>query len=326
MMLSYWFRLACIALFSVGVIQFVLEFVLWLASPAMARSLERSRPRTQERVFLFAQLTTHGLAFLLAFLVLVPEYVRDESNVLEERVGWIFLLVTGVVLYRYANGAFRAAGIWLRTWRWQKQFEAPLEGVSSAVPVVCVPDEPPVLAVAGLFSPSIVISRSLLAETALEPAALEVALAHENAHAKNRDNLKLLLLSCLPHFEPGTSRRPSLLRRWQSFSEFAADDEAVKGSRARSVLLAEALVAVARSASRLSPRILAMTLLAHEQDLESRVSRLLGPMPSVVVHDHSTGRLVKMGGAAFLVAGAAVLFGLVVSSWQVLAEYLLHLG
>ncbi len=326
MMVSYWLRLACIALFSVGVIQFVLELGLWLASPAMARFFERSRPRIQERAFLLAQFATHGLAALLVFLVFVPLYVRNEMNGFEERVGWIFLLATGAVVYRYATGAFRAVGIWFRTRRWQRKFEAPLERLSNKVPVVCVTDERPVLAVTGLFSPSIVISRSLLAESALQPAALEVALAHENAHARNRDNLKLLLLWCLPHLSLDTSARPSVLRRWQSFSEFAADDEAVGGSRARSVLLAEALVAVARNASRMPPRILATTLLAHEEDLESRVSRLLGPMPSVVSHGGPAGRTMKVGGALFLLAGAGALFGLVVSSWQALAEYLLHLG
>ncbi len=326
MILSYSLRLACVALFSVGVIQFVLELVLWLVLPVMARMFERRRPRAQERALLFAQLGTHGVAFLLAFLVLVPLYIRNELNVQQERVGWIFLLATAIVLYRYVFGVFRAMRMWLRTWRWQRRFEVPPERFSSTVPVVCVSDERPLLAVAGLFSSSIVISRSLLAENALQPAALEVALAHENAHARNRDNLKLLLLSCLPHFEHGTGRRPSVLRQWQSFSEFAADDDAVSGSRVRSILLAEALVAVARNASRMSPRVLATTLLAHEEDLESRVNRLLQPIPVAVSDDRPVGRLAKMGGVAFLVAGAAALFGLVVFSWQVLAEDLLHLG
>jgi len=326
MMLSYWLRLACIALFSVGVIQMALELAFWLASPALSRFLEGHRPRTQERVFLLAQLTTHGLALLLAFLVLVPEYIRNEGDVLQERVGWMFLVVIAIVLYRYAYGALRAAGMWFRTWRWQRQFEAPLERFSGKVPVVCVSDERPVFAVTGLISPSIVISRSLLVENVLQPAVLEVALAHEDAHARNRDNLKLLLLSCLPHFELGTSRRPSVFRQWQSFSEFAADDEAVGGSRTRSVLLAEALIVVARGASWMSPRVFATTLLAHEEDLKNRVDRLLSPLPLVAAHEGSPHRLMKMGGVAFLLAGAVGLFGLIVSTWQVLAEFLVHLG
>jgi hypothetical protein len=331
MMLSYWWRLACIGLLSIGVIQIFLDIALWLASPAVARLLDRVRPRSKERAFLFAQLATHGFAFLLTALFLLPRYVRNETNLLQERVGLICIVVTAAILYRYAHGALRAVTIWSRTAYWQRRSGRPVTLASAEVPVLCVPGEGPFLAVTGLFSPSIVISRSLLVERALAPAALEVALAHENSHARNRDNLKLLLLSCLPHLNLSTARRPSVLRQWQSLAEFAADMDAVGTSRARAVLLAETLIAVARSVSPMPPRILSAALLPHEEDLEGRIQRLLGSVSSsssssFSSEERAVGRLASMGGAAFLVAGAIALFGLVVSSWQILAEYLLHLG
>lgn len=326
MLLSYGWRLICVALFSFGAIQILLDASVWLASPAMLRALERTSFRFRERSLLLAQLATHGLAFLLAFLLLVPLYIRHEVNVLEERVGWLCLFLIAAIVYRYADGMFRGLALWRRTSRWQRNLRKDAALPSAGVPMVCVSDERPLLAVTGLFSPNIVVSRGLLTGKTLSPAALEVALEHENSHARNCDNLKLLLLSCLPHLELNNAARPSLLRRWQSFAELAADADAVGESRSRSVLLAEALVTVARLSSPMPSRILSTGLLAHEEDLEKRVSRLLAPIAPAVSCDPPSALFMKAGGAIFLAAGASTLFGLVVYSWQVLAEFLLHLG
>jgi hypothetical protein len=62
MLLSYWWRLACLALVSIGVIQVLLEALLWLVSPVITRFLETASIRTKERAFFTTQIATHLLA------------------------------------------------------------------------------------------------------------------------------------------------------------------------------------------------------------------------------------------------------------------------
>ena len=325
MLLSYWGRLACLALVSVGVIQILLDALLWLVSPVIARFLEAAGIRAKERTFFTTQIATHLLACLLTFLFLVPQYMRRETNLELERVGILCILIAAAVFARYAHAVLRALTISAQTIRWHRRLGAPFFLPAAEVPVFCVPAHPP-LALVGLLSPRIVISKALLKEKSLPPAALDVAIAHENSHARNRDNLKLLLLSCLPHLGLKTARRPSVLRQWQSLAELAADYDAVGESPVRAVLLAETLLAVARTTSQNHQRILSAALLPHEEDLQNRINHLLCPTPLTFAQDRPAERLIMMSGAVFVLATAVALFAYVVSLWHLFAECLLHLG
>ena len=325
MLLSYWWRLACLALVSIGVIQILLDALLWLVSPVIARFLEAAGIRAKERTFFTTQIATHLLACLLTFLFLVPQYMRRETNLELERVGILCILIAAAVFARYAHAVLRALTISAQTIRWHRRLGAPFFLPAAEVPVFCVPAHPP-LALVGLLSPRIVISKALLKEKSLPPAALDVAIEHENSHARNRDNLKLLLLSCLPHLGLKTARRPSVLRQWQSLAELAADYDAVGESPVRAVLLAETLLAVARTTSQNHQRILSAALLPHEEDLQNRINHLLCPTPLTFAQDRPAERLIMMSGAVFVLATAVALFAYVVSLWHLFAECLLHLG
>ncbi len=325
MLLSYWWRLACLALVSIGVIQILLDALLWLVSPIIARFLEATGIRAKERTFFTTQIATHLLACMLTFFFLVPQYMRRETNLEQERVGILCILIAAAVFARYAHAVVRALTISAQTIRWHRRLGTPLFLPAAEVPVFCVPAHPP-LALVGLLSPRIVISKALLKERSLPPAALDVAIAHENSHARNRDNLKLLLLSCLPHLGLKTARRPSVLRQWQSLAELAADYDAVGESPVRAILLAETLLAVARTTSQNPQRIFSAALLPHEEDLQNRINHLLRPTPLTFAQDRPAERLIMMSGAVFVLATAVALFAYVVSLWHLFAECLLHLG
>ena len=325
MLLSYWWRLACLALVSIGVIQIFLDALLWLVSPVIVRFLEAAGIRAKERTFFTTQIATHLLACMLTFLFLVPQYMRRETNLEQERVGILCILIAAAIFARYAHAVLRALTISAQTIRWHRRLGAPFFLPAAEVPVFCVPAHPP-LALVGLLSPRIVISKALLKEKSLPPAALDVAIAHENSHARNRDNLKLLLLSCLPHLGLKTARRPSVLRQWQSLAELAADYDAVGESPVRAVLLAETLLAVARTTSQNHQRILSAALLPHEEDLQNRINHLLCPTPLTFAQDRPAERLIMMSGAVFVLATAIALFAYIVSLWHPFAECLLHLG
>jgi beta-lactamase regulating signal transducer with metallopeptidase domain len=102
------------------------------------------------------------------------------------------------------------------------------------------------IALAGVFRPRVLVGAS--AREALTAAELDVAIAHELAHQRARDNLVRALMWCVPDFlglMPAARRLETL---WDAEAECLADARAVDGSEARAVCLASALVKVARLA------------------------------------------------------------------------------
>jgi len=125
-----------------------------------------------------------------------------------------------------------------------------------------------------LFRPRLIISDALLRSLSLEE--LQVALLHENAHRDSRDNLKRLVLFLAPAPIPIFRVFSALEQSWAKLSEWAADDEAVRGDSQRALSLATALLRVARmmgTAPCLS--FLHTSLCAGDHDLSARVDRLL---------------------------------------------------
>jgi len=155
---------------------------------------------------------------------------------------------------------------------WQDAGSAILLEESSTA--VIVNKDAPLLALVGLFRPRLIISDALLRSLSLEE--LQVALLHENAHRDSRDNLKRLVLLLAPAPIPFFRVFSALEQSWAKLSEWAADDEAVRGDSQRALSLATALLRVARmmgAAPCLS--FLHTSLCAGDHDLSARVDRLL---------------------------------------------------
>jgi hypothetical protein len=108
----------------------------------------------------------------------------------------------------------------------------------------------------------------------LSSGELEMAVRHERAHAESRDNLKRLLILLAPGLGLG-----ELERSWKRFAEWAADDRATAGDEQRAVVLADALVRIAKLGC-CEPAPLITAFLARSKDLEERVERLLKPRGS----------------------------------------------
>jgi hypothetical protein len=206
----------------------------------------------------------------------IPSYLFLEPTSVPERAGWICLALVlpavatvSVSLARGVRALLVSDGF---AWRWrQASRRGQLPGGHSNA--VIVEREAPLLALAGIFRPRLFISDGVL--RALAPGELDVALQHESAHRVSRDNLKRLFLVLAPDsplFLPGLSL---LEQSWVKFSEWAADDEAVKGDANRALSLATALLRVARLGA--GPRLsfLHTSLVAGDRDLSARVERLL---------------------------------------------------
>ena len=134
---------------------------------------------------------------------------------------------------------------------------------------------PVTLGTVGLLRPRVVVDPALRA--ALDPALLHAALAHERAHVRHRDPLRVLgaqLVTDLLGPLPAARQR---LLAWREALECSRDDEA-REHGADGADLAAAIVQVAHGSSGPPGRAVAC-LTDAERALRSRVMRLLEPLP-----------------------------------------------
>lgn len=137
----------------------------------------------------------------------------------------------------------------------------------------------------GLIQPQTVFSPFLARQ--LDEVVIRAALAHERAHARHRDPLRIWLAQIVTDLQwpwPSAQRR---LDAWLVALELARDEEA-RGNGADGADLAAAVLASVRFLHRLPPRQRAVLngtpfvharLIGGSRVLRERVSRLLAPVP-----------------------------------------------
>jgi len=322
MQMSYLSRVVCLALCSAGLLLIVLELAALALSPWLLRVDSNNARRAEQRLFLVL-LVTRVLPWLLVLCLLIPAYIHGEDNPFAERVGIVCLTCAACIFLVSLVGLARVLCA-ARAVRQCCRLCRAAGRSSNDLPLLLYPGERSLMAVAGVFFSRLIVSQTLLDPARFSSAAVEVALAHEAAHVRHRDNLKLLLLSLLPHIAAPTKSRASLQERWRLAAELAADEEGTRGEPGRSVLLAQLLVAIAREGTGGVPQGL-VALLSGPEHLRVRVERLLAAPPAASPGAAGPGlpALLPLAGLASLLAAlgyACLLFG------HRAAEFLLHIG
>jgi Zn-dependent protease with chaperone function len=273
MTIPYALRLVCACLAAFAALSAGIGLLVSLLAPAAIRIAEKMRAESAARFVLGLRLLPTGMAVLVVAGLCVPSYVRFEQRVEVEEVGIVCLGLATLALAFWAWSfvrAVRALAGSLGYLRQCDQKRCPAVLAENDAAVWVVEGSKPLLALAGLMRPRLVVSQSVM--NALSPEQLAVAFGHERAHARSRDNLKRLLVILAPGIIPGFGM---LERAWARFAEWAADDRAVAGDPQRSLSLAAALVRVARMGTGQRPPALLNAFLADAGDLEARVERLL---------------------------------------------------
>jgi beta-lactamase regulating signal transducer with metallopeptidase domain len=193
----------------------------------------------------------------------VPSYLRYEPEMALERIGLACVAAALAGVWVCASGVARGFRAATRSSRYLKACESARQ------------TEAPVLLLAGVFRPRLVVSRGV--REALTADQLAVAVCHEEAHGASRDNLKRLAILMTPDALPLVRCLREVERGWARMAEWAADDHAVGASRRRAVALAEALVRVARMGAGLPAQALVTNLVGDPADLAARVERLIEP-------------------------------------------------
>jgi len=304
MIAPYLPRLLCLCLATFFVIHTVVGLMVSLAAPAAVRAAQQMRARRGAGLLLTLRLLPATLALALVAGLCVPSYLLLEEEGSAERVGALCLAAAMVAAAMWTVAMVRSVRAAARSVRHERAWErsgsrSSLDGARN--PVWIVDSPAPLLALAGVLRPQLVISRR--AAAALSGEQLRAALRHEEAHRAANDNLKRLMLLLAPGLLPGWHGFQALERGWFRLTEWAADDDAVAGNPRVSLSLASALVRMARIGGTPEPEPLTVAFLADRDDLSARVDRLLRPATTIpAVRRRSTLVMTAMLAALFVAA------------------------
>jgi len=227
-------------------------------------------------------------AAALACLYAVIGLWRFESRDSDEVLGWTVL-------------GCAAAGAWLllvfvtRLWRMRLETRrllsswladaSPIALPGVVVPAFRIDSGFPVVAVVGIFRPTLVVDAAVL--DGCTDDELSAILAHEQGHLRRWDNLRRALFAAAPDPLSRTAAGIQLRDAWRVATEEAADDVAAERGEDTRVHLASALLRVARLAPSDSGRAcvafhgaqLPASALYRGESVEGRVRRLIDEPP-----------------------------------------------
>jgi Zn-dependent protease with chaperone function len=177
----------------------------------------------------------------------------------------------------------------LRAWMWRAE---PLDIPGITLPTYGVDAAFPIVAVVGILRPRFVVARSVIEHCS--PEELRAIFAHERAHIARGDNLARALFGATPDLIALLPLARRIARAWHEATEEAADDRAAELGPNGRVLLAQALIKVARIAPASTIGDLPASALYRGENIERRVRRLLAPRPAPPPRLSLTWRLAML--------------------------------
>jgi Zn-dependent protease with chaperone function len=252
-----------------------LSLAVRLLAPALIRFGGRLRSHSAAQLLLLIRLLPPISALFVAIWT-APTYVWNERSAHAERVGipcWGSALLGILVLVIPQVRGWISMSKTLSYLRHCQRAGRVLRLPGERTAALVVEGGFPFFALVGIREPRLVISAPVV--SALSATELAAALRHERAHHFAMDNLKRMVVLLSPDPLPFYRGLRVLEEAWSRFTERAADDRAAAGDSGRSLSLAAALVRMAQlGVSRGAPA--AMTpLLTQDQDLITRVNRLV---------------------------------------------------
>jgi Zn-dependent protease with chaperone function len=158
------------------------------------------------------------------------------------------------------------------------------------------------IATVGLIRPRIVVAPELA--RALDENALRAALAHERAHLRHRDPLRIWLAQIVTDLQWPWGSAQRRFSGWLLSLELARDDEA-RAAGIEGADLAAAVLSSLRFQLGLAPA--AATLIGLREGLPARIDRLLKPLPEIAPAAEPPLYLAVAGGLAMIWSMAVVL-------------------
>jgi hypothetical protein len=256
-----------LACFWFAVANLVVSAIAWIAA-----RIAETRERPGAGLLIAIRLMPAASAIFFAGVLFLPAHWVYEPSGSDEMFGTAMSLLAVLGAALVARGgwrALRAVSQDLQLASLTRQSATPLDGGAYQVRGVHG------VSLAGVLQPRILVGTA--AVEALTAAELDVAIAHELAHQRSRDNLKRFLMHCAPDLFGWSATARRIEARWQAESEREADARAVRGDERRAVVLASALVKVARLTRRPGAIVPSPAWSAFHVPtlLEARVTRLV---------------------------------------------------
>jgi len=272
---EYYGRLACLCFAAFFIVHTAVGAGVLVLAPSALRRAAGMTSRSAERLLLWLRLIPCVVGACAVAGLCIPSYLWLEPRGEAEPLGMSCAAVAGLGIACWAISALRTITALAHTRAFARSCQDAGMRMSLpgfAAPVLVVETPKPVLALAGIRRPQIILSRGIF--EALEQEELGAALRHEEAHRNSRDNWKRLVMRLVPEILPFARCFAALERDWAKFSEWAADDAASAGDSQSALSLASALVQVAQLGQARQPE-LAASFTACGSGLEARVERLL---------------------------------------------------
>lgn len=219
----------------------------WLAAPLCGLMCDgKCEPAWQRERRAWRWLIS-PLVVVAAGTAMLLGWALQEPEVSDERLAWCAWIAVGVVL-----------ALWLRA-------------IARVLRAICARPALPI-AVVGLARPSIVVDPRLY--QILDDDAFAAALAHEAAHVRHRDPLRIALAQLATDLQWPWPQPQRTLRAWRDLLEQTRDDEAIMDG-VRPEDLAAAIVGAAQCSVRGTG-----AGLTDGDRIERRILRLLDGVPA----------------------------------------------
>jgi hypothetical protein len=189
---------------------------------------------------LIVRLLPAAVSSFFVLAVFLPAHWRFEPVDSDESFGVVLGTVAALGLWLVLGAAWRALRAGLEGYRFATLVRRAARREADAFVLSGLSG----VSLAGIWRPRILIGSE--ARAALTPSELDLAISHEIAHRRSKDNLKRFLMFASPDLFRWTRVARQLEDRWQAEAECEADAHAVRGDAHRAVVLAAALVKVAR--------------------------------------------------------------------------------
>ncbi len=285
-----------------------LNVVLSLASWAIGRAL-LARGNAGAPALLAIRLLPAIASLFFAVAIFLPAHFRYEEPHTEESFGMLLTAVAAFGAAILIRSMWRAASA---GWRGRQALRATRRTATDLREGALAVRSVSGICLAGVLRPRVLVGSDALG--ALTDAELDVAISHEIAHQRSRDNVKRFLLFCAPDLLGALPIARRLEGAWAAEAEYHADAHAVRGDEDRAVSLASALVKVARLGGSAVLPERAWSAFHVPTLLEQRVRRLVGARAPAPASRTRSLRPVIVAGAA-----APVLI------WLADVSYTLHL-
>jgi len=266
--------------------------------------------------FLFGlRLFPLAAAIAITAIYVVPSYLVLEPAHIDEPLGPMLFVLAGGGFAWLLSATLRAVAAQKRTSRVLSKWVQGAKGADHGAPfpVLRLPHQDPVLTVAGICVPRVLVSET--AAAILTREELEVALRHEVAHIRHRDNLKKLLLRFA-----GFPAMAELESAWLEMSEMAADEAAVS-SPSEALDLASALIKLSRFAPVQRSHAFTSALLPESRaSLTARLGRLF----NWAAPQHQKGTSHVLPSVAAIAFLAVLTYGPMLVGVHALTEWLVR--